>query len=94
MMRISPNSLWFLAFLIIIPTASFAAGTNGFTLITADQLKNEIMNPNVVVLDVRVEPEWNSSESKIKGAVRESPKEVDDWMSKYAKDKTIVLYCD
>jgi hypothetical protein len=30
----------------------------------------------------------------IKGAVREDPKqEVKSWVDKYAKNKTIVLYC-
>jgi rhodanese-related sulfurtransferase len=94
MTRLNLKPLWFPAFLAVILTASFAAGAAGVTFISAAQLKNDLAKPDVTVIDVRVEPEWNSSQMKIKGAVRESPQDVKDWMSKYPKDKTIVLYCD
>jgi len=61
--------------------------------ITKEQLKSELGNPEVVVLDVRTEGDWNSSNSKIKGAVRENPGDVKSWLDKYPKDKMIVLYC-
>ncbi len=83
---------WFLAFAFVIFTASFA-GANGVAYISPEQLKHELTNPDVIVIDVRVQPEWNSSQSKIQGARRESPGDVSQWMSKYPKDKTIVLYC-
>ena len=83
---------WFLAFAFVIFTASFA-GANGVASINPDQLKNQLTNPDVIVIDVRVEQEWNSGQWKIQGARRESPGNVSQWMSKYPKDKTIVLYC-
>jgi rhodanese-related sulfurtransferase len=92
MMR-SKFTLWLLACLILMFTASFA-GAEGVTLISKDQLKAELTKPDVTVIDVRVESEWNSSQSKIQGARRESPAEVSKWAGKYPKDKTIVLYCD
>ncbi len=90
---IRPNSkLLFLACLIVIFTASFA-GADGFTLVSKDQLKQEITNPDVVVIDVRTPSSWESSQWKVQGARRESPPEANEWMKKYPKDKTIVLYC-
>lgn len=59
---------------------------------TTEELKGMLGQPNVVVLDVRTEYDWNSSGEKIKGAVRENPKEVESWAGRYPKDKTMVLY--
>jgi rhodanese-related sulfurtransferase len=47
----------------------------------------------VIILDVRTGIDWRASEFKIKGAVRASSDNVDSWAAKYAKDKTLVLYC-
>ena len=45
------------------------------------------------VLDVRFEGQWERSEYKIKGAVRENPDDFESWADKYPKDKLLVLYC-
>jgi rhodanese-related sulfurtransferase len=58
-----------------------------------EQLKAQLGNPDVVVLDVRALTDWVMAKEKIKGAVRENPRDVEDWSGKYPKDKTIVLYC-
>ena len=58
-----------------------------------EQLKAQLGNPDVVVIDVRAFTDWVMTKEKIKGAVRENPRDVDDWSGKYPKDKTIVLYC-
>lgn len=50
-------------------------------------------NPDLVLVDVRKAEDWNSSEFKIKGALREEPDQVTMWMNKYAKNKTLVFYC-
>lgn len=61
---------------------------------TKEELKSLLGNPDVVVLDVRLEGEWNRSGLKIQGAVREDPeKDYKTWASKYPKDKTLVFYC-
>ena len=49
-------------------------------------------NPEVVVIDVRRGSDYESSSAKIKGAVRESEKDI-SWSGKYPKDKLLVLYC-
>ena len=58
-----------------------------------EQLKAQLGNPDVVVIDVRAFTDWVMTKEKIKGAVRENPRDVEDWRGKYPKDKTIVLYC-
>jgi rhodanese-related sulfurtransferase len=58
-----------------------------------EQLKAQLGNPDVVVLDVRAFTDWVMTKAKIKGAVRENPRDIEDWSGKYPKDKTIVLYC-
>ena len=59
-----------------------------------EELKAMLGKPELVVIDVRQAGDLAKSNQKIKGAVREDPKqEVKSWTAKYAKDKTIVLYC-
>lgn len=60
---------------------------------TAEQLKDKLGSPDLAVIDVRTEGDWNSSDSKIKGALREDPSTVESWAAKYPKNQTIVLYC-
>jgi rhodanese-related sulfurtransferase len=60
---------------------------------TIEELKAHMGAPDVVILDVRADGDWKNSDEKIKGAVRENPKEVQAWAAKYSKDKRLVLYC-
>ena len=60
---------------------------------TKEELKAKLDNPDVVIVDVRAGKDWEGSEFKIKGAVRENPAEFSSWAEKYPKDKTLVLYC-
>ena len=84
---------WCAACLIVIFSASFAAAAEGFTYVSKQQLKEELTQPDVTVIDARAPSDWASSPFKIQGALRESPAQVAQWMGKYSKDKTIVLYC-
>ena len=59
---------------------------------TKAELKAILGSPDLVVIDVRQGGDWKKSAIKIKGAVRESPRDI-AWASKYPKGKTIVLYC-
>ncbi len=47
---------------------------------------------DVIIIDVRTDFAWQTSELKIMGAVREDPNNVNSWISKYPKDKTLVFY--
>ncbi len=81
-----------LAGIVTVLLASNAFAGN-FVLISKDQLKEDISKPTVQIIDVRTEGDWASSPWKIQGAVREDPNTIDQWMTKYPKEKTIVLYC-
>jgi hypothetical protein len=60
--------------------------------ITKENLKPILGNPNVIILDVRLLDQWKEAELKIPGAIYEDPGEVDSWLEKYPKDKTLVFY--
>ena len=61
---------------------------------TNEQLRSLLGNPDVIIMDVRIEDHWKASQSKIKGAIREDPeKDINTWADKYPKDKTLVFYC-
>jgi predicted sulfurtransferase len=61
--------------------------------IEKDELKANLGNPEVVVIDVRSYTDWLLSGDKVTGAVRENYRDFDGWNAKYPKDKTLVLYC-
>jgi hypothetical protein len=58
-----------------------------------DALKARLGQSDVIVIDVRAATDWLLTREKIKGAVRENPKDFDEWYGKYPKGKMIVLYC-
>jgi hypothetical protein len=60
---------------------------------TKDELKTMLGSKDLVLIDVRTGKDWDDSKLKIKGAVREEPKDFETWYAKYPKDKTLVLYC-
>ena len=60
--------------------------------ITPEELKSMLGEPKLVIVDVRRNLDWNSSEYKIKGAVRADPTKVESWASNFGKDKTFVIY--
>lgn len=62
-------------------------------LMDKDELKANLDNPEVVILDVRAGRDWSASELQITGSVRVNPGAVDSWADDFAKDKTYVLYC-
>jgi hypothetical protein len=61
--------------------------------ITKEELRAMLDSPDLVIIDDRTGTDWDASEFKIKGAVREDPTKVDKWASKYPKDKPLVFYC-
>ena len=60
---------------------------------TKEELKKNLNNPDIIIVDVRTGNDWKASEFKIKGAVRENPSDFGSWSGKYPKNKTLVLYC-
>jgi len=92
-MRLSNFKYLLFSLLIVVLAASFARGAEGITLIDKDQLKAELTAPGVIVIDVRATHDWDSSQWKIQGAQRQTPADTQEWMAKYPKDTTLVLYC-
>jgi len=60
---------------------------------TKEELKGLLGSLNPVIIDVRSINGWNSSDSKLPGAVREDPTDPVSWASKYNKEQELVLYC-
>jgi hypothetical protein len=58
-----------------------------------DTLKGWLGDANVLIVDVRSAKDWQGSDKKIKGAVRQDPDQTKTWATALPKDKKIVLYC-
>jgi hypothetical protein len=57
------------------------------------ELKEQLGNPDVAILDVRRQKSWWSSTNKILTAAREDPAKVSQWYTTYPRDKILVFYC-
>ena len=73
-------------------TASVAIGQE-IERISPEKVKARLGRPDLLIVDVRRSVDWERSNFKIKGAVREDPARVDKWISRYPRNKTIVFYC-
>ena len=71
----------------------FAVASADAPRMSKEELKSRLGDKDIVVIDVRPGYAWEKSDSKIRGAVRENPQDTASWAKKYAKEKTIVLYC-
>jgi len=72
---------------------AFAVASADAPRMSKEELKGRLGDKDIVVIDVRTGYDWEKSDSKIRGAVREDPQNVASWAKKYTKEKTIVLYC-
>ena len=78
---------------LIIAIAACESKYEGVPRIGLEELKAMLGAPDVMLVDVRAAKDWEGSDLKIKGAVREDPKTIGEWAPKYPKDKKIVFYC-
>lgn len=58
-----------------------------------ETLKTWLSDPQVLILDVRQPHDWQGSDKKIKGAVRQDPKDFKTWAADLPKWRKIILYC-
>ncbi len=79
--------------LMLVVLLCGAARANDAHMMTKEQLLPMLGKPDVIIIDVRTNYDWDKSKMKIKGAVREEGMKFASWMNKYPRDKTIVLYC-
>ena len=87
------KNLLFGSILILMGLLSSVAFSQEPPKISKEELKTMLGDPNVIILDVRIDDEWKASEKKIQGATWKNPEEIGSWMSKYPKTKTLVFYC-
>lgn len=85
-------------FIVLLATVLMLTGlgvsrAGNVPLMTTDELKAMLDDPDLVVLDVRRGKDWKSSEFKIQGAVYAKPEAYGEWADTYPKSKIIVLYC-
>jgi hypothetical protein len=85
-----PGVLVLTAILMLACTVVYAADA---PRMSTEELKGLLGNPDVIILDVRTGGDWDGSDSKITGALRETKENFENWADKYPKDKTLVLYC-
>lgn len=89
------TKLWamvIVATLMVAFSGACALG-QGAARIDKETLKSWLSDPQVVIVDVRTGKDWQNSQTKIKGAIRQDPKEVQTWAASLPKEKKIVLYC-
>ena len=83
---------------LFLLTLFVAFGGSGFSQETSrlgkDEVKAMLGKPDVVILDVPTQPDWEAAHRKIEGAVREDPSRLTSWMDKYPKGRVLVFYCD
>lgn len=82
-----------LAGVVLVMMTAFAVHAQDVPKISKEELRAELEKPDVTIIDVRTDHDWITSEWKIKGALREEPQKVEEWIGKYPKGKKIVLYC-
>jgi len=87
------NWLILLVMVGLLAPSGAALAAKQVAYISVDTLKTLLGFQDALIIDVRAPKDWDQSDRKIKGAVRQDPKQVKAWASKLDKDKEIVLYC-
>jgi rhodanese-related sulfurtransferase len=81
-----------LAVSLMLALAWFYGSSEKAPLLDQKTVKSWLSDCQVMILDVRAPKDWNVSDQKIQGAVRQDPDEVKTWAANLPKDKKIVLY--
>jgi len=87
------NWLILLLMLALLAPSGTGLAAKQVPSISVDTLKTLLGFKDVLIIDVRAPKDWDKSDSKIKGAVRQDPGQVKAWAAKLDKDMEIVLYC-
>jgi len=89
-----PLGAWMLFLAVLLGCAATEpTSTTDVPKITKDELRARLNDPQVVILDVRLQEQWDESDRKITGSSHENPDKVQDWIGNYAQNKTYVLLC-
>ena len=87
------TSVLLLTMIILAACAGTGLAGSDVPLITVDELKARLDDPSLIILDVRRDKDWASSDLKIRYAIYADPKSYDEWGAAYPKNQPIVLYC-
>ena len=101
MKKIHPFALrdycYLLAFLLLAVAACAHRGPlegTSVQRIGKEQLESLLGDPGTAIVDVRSQRDWEGSDKKIPGALRQSPSKSDlSWAEAYDREKRMVLYC-
>jgi len=84
---------------LLVAGPSFVTGAAGDKIpfpevprITKEQLKGMLGKPDVAIVDARPVEQWKYSDQLIPGASHEDPLMIKTWISKYDKNKKMVIY--
>ena len=96
-MRLKDDVSIILLVALLLP-AAFAenlAANNALAVprMSVNELKKQLGNPDVAIIDVRRQKNWWSSTNKILSAAREDPAKVSQWYTTYPRDKIFIFYC-
>ena len=83
----------FILTLFVLSMGLSPSAAANVSIVTKEELKAQLDSSDVIILDARTGGDWKSSEFKIKGAMRASPNNFNEWAEVYPKNKTLVLYC-
>jgi rhodanese-related sulfurtransferase len=61
--------------------------------ISKEDALEKLGKSDAIVIDVRAEQDWQSSDSKISKAVRQDKDHVESWAHEYDFNSTLILYC-
>jgi len=86
-------SLATLGIIVVCIGCSTMQRTQDVPRIPKNELKAKLGSPDLLLIDVRTEADWEKSGDKISGAIRMDPATVDAWAATLPKDKEIILYC-
>ncbi len=83
-----------LGFMVLMgTTGNSPARAEAIERIAPQTLAEMMDGSDVLIVDVRLAKHKQKSGEMIKGAKPEDPSNLEQWLGKYPKDKTIVFYC-
>ncbi|MGD8366094.1 MAG: hypothetical protein PVG78_00515 [Desulfobacterales bacterium] len=79
--------------ILLVSCTTLTKAGEGVSMISVADLRHELSDPGLKIIDARDSRSWASATEKIPGAIREDPDSVPTWMSNYDRNDRIVVYC-
>jgi rhodanese-related sulfurtransferase len=78
--------------MVALAVSALAAGSD-VARMTTEELEARLGEDGLTVVDSRLTHQFEAAKTKVKGAVRGDPGEIEQWSAKLDKDKPVVVYC-